>query len=200
MKIKQSGDISELVEKARNADSEAFEKIYDIFATKILKFISYKVQTKADAEDISSEVWLQVVKSLKSYNSKSSFQTWLYGIAKNVIFQYYRDKYSNKEDAVFDEFFDNLKSGESEYDFEENLEKENLMIQKEGIVNRILKSLNEVQKKVLELRFLKGYKISEVAEELELSESNVKVTQMRAIAKLKKNYIEYDQIKQEGDF
>lgn len=188
-------ELVEYVKKAQKGDKKSFEKIYDIYAVKILKFVSYKVQSRTEAEDISSEIWLQVIKSLKSYNFKSTFNTWLYGLAKNIIYQYYREKYSNKELVTFDEYFEQHNVKDEDFD---NFEKDRLAVESneaETYLSKIFGSLNILQRKVLDLRYLKGYKISEVAKEMQISESNVKVTQMRAINKLKKLNPKYDKSK-----
>jgi len=188
-------EIADYVKKAQKGDTLSFEKIYDEYAPKILSFVFYKVQNRAEAEDLSSEIWVQVIKSLKSYNFKSSFNTWLYGLAKNLVFQYYREKYKNKEVVTFDEYFEQMNGVDEDFD---NIESDMVEVestQNETYLNKIFKGLNKIQREILELRFLKGYKISEVAEEMNLSESNVRVTQMRAINKLKKMNPTYENIK-----
>lgn len=181
-----------LVEKAKKGDKVAFGELYDLYAPKVLKFVGYKLNLKQDIEDVSSEIWLQVVKSLKSYEGKSSFNTWLFGISKNLIFQFYREKYANHENVSFDEYFENNLSGDNEFDEIEQIEKAENLSKKESLVTGILDKLSKIQRSVVELRFLKGYKISEVAKELDLTESNVKIIQMRAIKFLKEkvNYYE----------
>jgi RNA polymerase sigma-70 factor (ECF subfamily) len=54
---------------------------------------------------------------------------------------------------------------------------------KTDVVERILDGLPDRYRQVLELRFLRGYTLSETASELGISVENVKVTQHRALAK-----------------
>jgi RNA polymerase sigma-70 factor (ECF subfamily) len=48
-------------------------------------------------------------------------------------------------------------------------------------VDSLLATLPENYRRVLELRFLRGYSVRETARELGLSETNVKVLQFRAL-------------------
>jgi RNA polymerase sigma factor (sigma-70 family) len=77
---------------------------------------------------------------------------------------------------------------EDEDEVKDKKEKENKIIE-------VFKLLKPVQSKLLELRFLKGYKIKEAAEELKISVSNAKVMQMRALNKVKKIYEGRDKTK-----
>jgi len=55
--------------------------------------------------------------------------------------------------------------------------------QKIIFLDKILSKLTVNYRKVLELRFLKGYTIAETSDELNLTEENVKVLQHRALKK-----------------
>lgn len=179
-------EITLLVKKAQKGDKTSFSKIYDLYSKKILKFLSYKVSSQSIAEDLSSEVWVQVIKSLKSFSFKSQFNTWIFGIAKNILYQHYKEKSANLETASLESYMekDDTKFFGEEEDFDpvdDSVEEKKY----ENYLDKVLGSLNAIQRAVLELRFLKGYKVNEVAEELGMTESNVKVTQMRAIKKIK---------------
>lgn len=180
-----SEEIVLLVKKAQKGDKSAFGLIYDIYSKKILKFLSFKVSSTAVAEDLASEVWVQIIKSLKSYSFKSQFNTWIFGIAKNILYQHYKEKYANLETVSLEGYMerdDTKFFEEEEFEKKDDSEEEKKY---ENYLTKVMSSLNAIQRAVLELRFLKGYKVNEVAEELNMSESNVKVTQMRAIRKIK---------------
>lgn len=189
-----------LIQKAKLGDKRSFEQLYDRYTKDLYKFIYYKVNVKEIAEDLSSETWIQVVKSLKNFSARSSFKTWLFGIAKNILLGFYNEKYANKENVSFEEFLEkddvpnvseSLSSQISNLEptntvDEVYIEQEKKNEKHESKISRLLATLKPTAAKVLEMRFLKGYSIEEVANELDLSISNVKVTQMRAIAKLRK--------------
>ncbi len=162
----------ETIKRAQNGSAKDFETIYNHYSSKLYRYIFYKVRTKQDAEDVTSETWVNIVKNLKTYSFNSSFSTWIYSVSKNILAQYYKSLYEKSADTFEDWMEDSkaLKDKNGNFDLE------------------VFKLLKPIQSKLLELRFLKGYKIKEAAEELKISVSNAKVMQMRAIDKIKKIY------------
>lgn len=195
-------DLSNLVKKAQKGDKKAFEQVYNLLSSKIYKFIFYKLNNKEDAEDVSLETWAQIIKSLKNYNGSVQFNTWTYAIAKNCINKYLQEKYELQEYAMQEEIEtlnlnpenkdENLHestlvtSQVEEFDEEVHLEKESKLKTFEDKIAKLFNMLKPRDSKVLELRFLKGYKSEEVAKELNLSVSNVKIIQLRSLRKLQK--------------
>ncbi|MEI6886611.1 MAG: sigma-70 family RNA polymerase sigma factor [bacterium] len=189
----------EVIKRAQRGSKKDFEKIYALFSPKIYRFVFYKVRSKSDADDVASESWMNIVKNLKGYSFESSFSTWIYSIVKNIIAQYYRNLYA-KPSETFEDWMEGDKSLlDSNFEFDHDVEqvlseedksmfkdeeKEKDINIKEGKVREFLSKLKPLQSKLIELRFLKGYKIKEVAEELKLSISNVKIIQLRAIKKI----------------
>lgn len=185
-----------IIKKAQVGDRYSFEILYDRYSKSIYKFLYYKVASKEDAEDLSSDTWVEIVKSLRNFKFNSKFSTWAYGIAKVLLLKYYRAKYENKENVNLEEFMEidvvdspktNISNASDtnyieDNEFELNFDED---INKEQSVKYLLSKLKPIQSKVLELRFLKGYNIEEVSNELGISKSNVKIIQMRSIQKLK---------------
>ncbi len=203
-------NIENLVKKAQAGDKISFDKLYHQLAKKLYKFIFYKLQNKEDAEDVSLETWTQIVKSLKNYNASVQFNTWAYAIAKNCLNKFLQEKYefqefhssteienislkNNSKDSFEAETISQshteelLESSTHEQFIEEtHIENESKLKIFEDKIAKLFKFLKPRDSKVLELRFLKGYKTEEVAKELDLSVSNVKIIQLRSIQKLKK--------------
>ena len=49
-----------LLIRLQKKDPEAFAQIYDLYVTPIYRFIYFKVSSKQDAEDLTSEVFLKI--------------------------------------------------------------------------------------------------------------------------------------------
>src|SRR5690348_1830026 len=100
-------DISELLSRAKDGDHEAFAQVYDSFAQKIFKFISLKIQSRQEAEDVLQEVFIKAYKGLAGLNmDKLNFSAWLYKVAGNTINDYFRGKYRKPDTLGMDENFD----------------------------------------------------------------------------------------------
>ncbi len=165
-------DDNNLIQSAQNGNHEAFEKLYLKHIKLVYGFVYQKTGNREDCEDLTQEIWMNVIKNLKSFEGKSSFKNWLFGIAKHKIMDYYREKYRIGQSPLIEEIF-----------LDENENEDN--VTKENKIKVLLASLPENYRTVLELRFLQGYTTNEIAKELKMTVSNVKVTQFRAIKKLK---------------
>ena len=58
-------------------------KLYDIYAKDIYKFIMSIALNHEIAEDIMQSTFLSAIKSIHTFKGHSSVKTWLFGIAKN---------------------------------------------------------------------------------------------------------------------
>ncbi len=193
----------ETIKRAQEGSAKDFETIYNHYSSKLFRYIFYKVRTRQDAEDVTSETWVNIVKNLKTYSFNSSFSTWIYSVTKNILAQYYKSLYDKSADT-FEDWMEDSKAlkdrnGNFDLEIEKIFEEDEKNIfededqlkdkkEKENKIVEVFKLLKPIQSKLLELRFLKGYKIKEAAEELKISVSNAKVMQMRALDKIKKIY------------
>lgn len=80
-------------ERARRVlagDHEVFAEIYDANFRRIHAFILKRIGDRAEAEDLTQETFVQLYRSLESYEGRSSLLTWTFGIAQNVCSRYFR--------------------------------------------------------------------------------------------------------------
>ena len=71
------------------------ELIYQEVQPKIYAFFYVKTSNQAVAEDLTHDVFYEACKGIKSFAGKSSLQTWLFSIAKNLLKKHYRSKRYN---------------------------------------------------------------------------------------------------------
>lgn len=136
----------------------------DLFNKKIIlrlkKFISQKVDNPADAEEILQETLIAANDCLPMFSGKSSFFTWLCGIAKHEIADFYRKK--KIKTILFSRlpWLENLAS--------EALGPEQLMLRKdlEERVKKTLANLSEGYQQVLRLKYYQGLSVREIARRL----------------------------------
>lgn len=165
----------ELVRQAQNGQEKAFGELYQLYMKPLYRFVYSKVGNQEVAEDLTQTTFLKMLESLSSFSFGSSFKTWLYRIALNTVMDHWRSVYKGRT-LPLEDFIGILKANSEEIDQEEQQKKEKL-------VHEVIMELSPREQRILELRFLQGYSIKEVAQELELSLSNVKVIQHRAIRK-----------------
>ena len=88
-----------LVERARAGDDRAFEALVDAYKDRIFVYVSRMLPDAAEAEDITQETFVRAYQSLRGFRGASSFQTWLYRIASNLVIDSVR-RHRRREEGV----------------------------------------------------------------------------------------------------
>ena len=161
-------------------DEAAFEELYEYFFPRVYNFIYARLKNSADADDVTSVTFMKMNENLENYDpAKAAFSTWLFRIALNSIIDHTRRRDKSKE-TDWDEFFDPVAP--------EQQEPEAQVLAKEGNKSLLtaISKLNERERRIIELRYWGEQDTRTVAEILGMTESNVRVTLHRTLAKLKK--------------
>ena len=85
-------DDNALVAAIVRGQKERFDELYRRFHGRVYGFALRRVGSPADAEDICQEVFLQVHRSIASYQGRASLATWIFGIAHNVTCRHFRNR------------------------------------------------------------------------------------------------------------
>ena len=171
-------DYNQLAVAAR-ADENAFEELYEYFFPRVYNFIYARLKNYADADDVASITFLKMNENLESYDpSRAAFSTWLFRIATNAIIDHTRHA-ENTQETEWDEFLDPAAPDSEEpesYIVESETNRELL---------RALDELSERERRIVELKFWGDLGTREIAETLNMTEGNVRVTLHRTLGKLK---------------
>jgi RNA polymerase sigma-70 factor (ECF subfamily) len=73
----------ELIEGILRRDRIAFQYLVTHYQRSVIKTASYFVANMEDAEDLSQEIFLEVIRSIDSFKRTSSLSTWIYRITIN---------------------------------------------------------------------------------------------------------------------
>lgn len=143
----------------------------------LYRFIYYKVQNKEEAEDITQETYMKAIEHIERANPKIDNQLgYLKVIALNII----RDNWRKQKRIGNILQIDDVKSEYLESrDFSEST------INKEWI-DEGLRSLSSEQRRIIELRIIKGYSVAETAKVIQKKEATIRVIQFRALKSLGK--------------
>jgi RNA polymerase sigma-70 factor (ECF subfamily) len=71
--------------------------IHERFAGRILNFVYKMVDSREDAEDLTQDIFLRAFRELKNLLDEQAFESWLYRIARNEVYQSFRKKRSERE-------------------------------------------------------------------------------------------------------
>ncbi|MBZ0302557.1 MAG: sigma-70 family RNA polymerase sigma factor, partial [Anaerolineae bacterium] len=84
-------DLVRVIQRAQSGDREAAAVLYDAYVDMIYRYVVHRVPRKEDAEDVTAEVFLNMVKRLPDYRlTGAPFEAWLYRIAAALIADFYR--------------------------------------------------------------------------------------------------------------
>jgi RNA polymerase sigma-70 factor (ECF subfamily) len=73
-----------LVERVKADDSVAFDSLVKKYRERLFSIVYNMTANRDDAFDITQEVFIKAYRSIKNFNGKSAFFTWLYRIAVNA--------------------------------------------------------------------------------------------------------------------
>ena len=173
--LSASADIAALVAQAQRGDRGAVATLYQLHAQKIFRYVVCRVPTNADAEDLTAEVFVSMVKGLPSYQiTAAPFEAWLYRIAASRVTDFYRQGRRRLQTGLTESLRDAAPLPE-----EQILQNQTL-----DHLRAALQQLPEDQQAILILRFVERKSHEEVAELLGRSVTSVKSAQHRALIRL----------------
>jgi RNA polymerase sigma-70 factor (ECF subfamily) len=173
-------DDRELVRRAQAEDQEAFEELVRRHQHRVFAVASGILRRREDVEDIAQQVFVKAYFSLKRFDQRAAFSTWLYKITVNECWDLLRKKkvrplvYEadlSEEQARMIEVSE--EKGSRAPDISERLEARQR-------VERLLEGLDERDRLMLILKEVEGFSIEEIGEVLELNANTVKVRLFRA--------------------
>ncbi len=168
-------ELSELVAKAQDGNTEAFGKIYDAFLTPVYRYILFRFPEDL-VEDLVADVFVKAWEKLDTYKVRSGipFSAWLFRIARHTLIDAYRSQ------RGFEELSEELVDPDQQNNPEKRLEQQ-LSV---SLVRRALPELPKDMHDIILLHYIAGLGHSEVAEALAISEGNVRTLKFRALNKL----------------
>jgi RNA polymerase sigma-70 factor (ECF subfamily) len=163
------------MEGPKNQYEATFLKLYDASADALLRYCYYKTHDRDLAKDLVQESFLRTWRAIAAGQEIPNPQAFLYRTAGNLVIDHYRRKKSLSLDALADDGFDPLGEGAAEV--------EALALAREA--RAALDTLEEPYKETMQLRYISGLSITEIAEIQEESENAISVRIHRALEKLR---------------
>jgi RNA polymerase sigma-70 factor, ECF subfamily len=164
-----------LIQAAQQGDKKAVSTLYEAYAQGIYRYISYRVESDVIAEDLTSEVFLKMIRNLPRFQQTGApFVAWLYRIAATQVADFYRAGKRYTQQELSDEQANDDTDPLNSIDREEERE----------TLRAALQKLSQDHQNLLILRFMQNLPHHEVAEIMGKSEANIRVMQHRALKAL----------------
>lgn len=164
-----------LIQAAKNGDRDAFEQIYILYSKRVYCYVNGILRDYADAEDITAEVFIKVMRALPKYSEKGQFAAWIYRIARNEAFNHIKKKHRHRELPL-------LESAAIGDGPETEIEERDLLRK----THEAMQYLTDLQREVLTLRFGEELSIKETAAIMKRSIQAVKFLQVSALRALRR--------------
>ncbi len=181
-----------LLDSARQGDAEAVSTLYQRFLPGIFGYIATRVPDRATAEDLTSEVFLQMVEGIAQLRARdeAGFLAWLLRIARVTVAGYYRKREQRPVHLSLHD--DNMQGWQGEAQVLVGKAPEDDPVSwAEGredwyAVVQAINRLTEEQRQVLVARLILGYDVATVARMLGKQANAVKALQFRALQSLQR--------------
>jgi len=182
----------QLVRRAQGGDHLAYEELVRIHQPRLLAVIGGIMRRGEDVEDVAQQALLKAYLSLKRFDLRSAFGTWLYKIAVNECWDYFRKKKVRPlvyEANLSEEQVRQMEALPEDRDgaFGHAVDAARRAEQRD-LLERLLIELDEQDRAMLVMKEVTGFTVEEIGEVLDLNVNTVKVRLFRARGRLMEVY------------
>lgn len=183
-KIETGFSDDDVIRSVKNGNTGNFEVIVDRYKKRIVNFVYRMTGDYDESQNISQEVFLQIYRKIEKYKENSTFQSFIYTIARNITLNHLKKMKRMT-------FFSRLsEKGEGEYFPSDNETPPDKAVneEREKIVTNGLKSLTIDQRLALILKIYLRYSYKNIAELTGWSQPKIETLISRGKVNLK-NYV-----------
>ncbi len=189
----RSSAFTRQLDDARHGEPEALSALYRQFLAGVFGYIVPRVPDRATAEDLTSEVFLQMVEGISRLRAtdEAMFAAWILHIARITVAGYYRQRENQPAFVPLESvLWEEEPCGESlslpaNYPDTDPVQ----WTEARDEWNRVVKAINmltEEQRQVLIGRLILGYNVATVAQMIGKTPNAVKALQFRALQSLQR--------------
>ncbi|MBR4059988.1 MAG: RNA polymerase sigma factor [Lachnospiraceae bacterium] len=152
------------------------EELFRTYHNDVYRYLYSLSHDTSLSEDLASEVFLKVVKSIGTFRGEADIKTWLFSIARHEWYDYLRKKNRQIRTEAMTEFCESMDLGpEARYHTQEIIRR----------IYRLLEQEPERTRSIVMMR-LDGYSFYEIGQKFGISESSARVIDFRTKDKLRK--------------
>ncbi|MEM1295065.1 MAG: sigma-70 family RNA polymerase sigma factor [Verrucomicrobiota bacterium] len=179
-----------LVERAQNGDTEAFDELIRKHSSKLYGLVYNMTSNHEDTNDLLQDIFAKAYRSLKRFQGKSTFYTWIYSISVNMTLNFLK-KRNRQRKVSLDDVDLNI---QNDSDFIESTSKsdpvkEVNILELQQRLNGAMQALSEDHRAVVTMFDVMGMPHNEIAKILNVSPGTVRSRLFYAHRQLQ-NYLE----------
>ncbi len=157
-----------LVASYAEGSNEAFDILLNRYRSKVFSYIFHIVKNQDVADDIFQETFVKIIMTIKQgrYVETGKFSAWVTRIARNLVIDYFRQEKSENLVSIDNDDVDIL----NRRDLSDNTIEDN-MVQTQicNDIRRLIHSLPDSQRNVIEMRFYQNMSFKEIADATNVS-------------------------------
>ena len=154
---------------------ELLAELFESYYKDIYTYLFSLCHDASLSEDLASEVFLEVVRSISTFRGQSDIKTWLFTIARRRWYAYLSRKKKQVQTESIHDLYDSAELGT--IDASDDVA---------DMIRNILSQESKLIQDVVQMR-LDGYSYYEIAAKHRISENSARVLYFRAKAKIKKH-------------
>lgn len=168
---------TELVSLLKHGDETAYSYLYDHYSAALFGVILRIVTVQNEAEDVLQEVFVKIYNNVQGYEaSKGRLYTWMLHIARNTAIDTVRSKEFQKAKKI--------------HELDETVNREDTDVSAISHIDhigldKVLLTLNEDYRKVIDMAYFQGYTREEISKELGIPLGTVKTRVRNALIQLR---------------
>ena len=166
----------DIIEKCRRGNTRAQYKLYNLYAQAMYNICLRMMNSREEAEDLLQEGFSDAFRKLGSFRYESTFGAWL----KRIVINNCINEINRRKTGL--EFFEDMHLFEGEKESSDELYENRLNVTN---IRKAMEYLPKGSKLIFSLYLLEGYDHVEIAQILNISQSNSKSQYMRARRKVK---------------
>jgi RNA polymerase sigma-70 factor, ECF subfamily len=170
-----SGCVEDDLARAALRDPAAFQRLYDLWMVRVYRYLYAQTGSAADAEDLTSAVFLAAYQALPRYRPQGQFGAWLFTIARNQVHSQGRKRCREVDLEMAGKLSDGA-------DVQVEADRHDDILR----LRRMLQSLPHDEQELIRLRYTAGLSFAEMAGVLNRKVDAVKKALYRLQARLQR--------------
>jgi len=157
-----------IVKRCKAGEEAAYNELFRLIRSDVHHIILRSIGADGEMDDIIQTALMEVFRSIKNFQGKSQFSTWLYRVVVNVAYQQIRKRKKNLPPVDVNLFANELVSNEADP------EKAVRQMERARQLQEIIQQLPAKKRIVFMLHEVEGYTPQEIAEMLDCSKFTIK--------------------------
>ncbi|REL29086.1 sigma-70 family RNA polymerase sigma factor [Rhodohalobacter sp. SW132] len=172
---------TEIIQRIAKGDRELYRHLVDRYSPMIFHLVRSFEKNEEEVKGLVQEIFVKAYSKLNTFGNRAKFSTWIYSIAHNHCRDYTKNirRKNSRFSELEESFIENRKSVDLQPD--ETMEQD----ESSRLLYSAIRKLGPGQSEPLLMRYRDGMSFKAISEQMEISESALKVRVHRARAELK---------------